>query len=101
MEVSVKYPFVRSFITALGAALAISMIACSSDDTSSAASNCDEAANVAKSCSSSSDAGSVTFNFDAAKCKGNDQGEKAAACIVANKTKCDCMLKCSLNGSCS
>lgn len=80
----------------------LALIGCSSDDNSSA-SACDEAAKVSDSCSTSAGDGgsSITVKFDAAKCKQTDQGKKAAQCIVDNKSKCDCVLKCSLAGSCS
>lgn len=81
----------------------LALIGCSSDDSTSSASACDEAAKVSDSCSTSGGDGgsSITVKFDAAKCKQTDQGKKAAQCIVDNKSKCDCVLKCSLAGSCS
>jgi hypothetical protein len=95
--------FARFIAVALVASL-VGLVACSSDDSSSAASSCAEAKKVADSCNSQPQDGgaSVTVTFDQAKCEsGGDQAKKAADCIVANKGNCDCPLKCSLTGSCS
>lgn len=91
----------RSVLSLVGVFAVVGLIACSSDSSSSSSDSCDDAATVAKGCGTSDGGSGVTITFDAAKCKQSDQGKAAAKCIVDNKSKCDCVLKCSLNGSCS
>jgi hypothetical protein len=77
------------------------LVACSSDDEKSSASSCAEAKKVSDSCNSQPKDGgsSITTGFDQAKCEsGGDQSKKVADCIVANKSNCDCILKCGLSG---
>jgi hypothetical protein len=84
--------------------LVVGLVACSSDGSSSAASSCAEAKKVADECNAKPKDGgaSVTVNFDQGKCEsGGDQAKKAADCIVQNKSNCDCILACSIQGSCS
>ena len=87
-------------IVALGCLVAST--ACSSDDENSAASSCGEAKKVADACNANkpADGGvSVSVNFKEEECtKAGDQGKKVADCIVANKSNCDCVVKCSLTG---
>ena len=95
----------RFVVVGLVASL-VGLVACSSDDSSSSTANsCAEAKKVSDDCNASQpkDGGtSVTVNFDQGKCESaGDNGKKAADCIVANKGNCDCLLKCSVNGSCS
>ena len=101
---------VRFFTLGLAVSLA-GLVACSSDDdgtTSSASSTspggCAEAKKVADECNAKPwDGGAkLSVKFDEAKCESSgDQGKKAADCIVAHRDDCDCLLSCSLTGSCS
>lgn len=90
----------------IGGCLAVAIFvlaACSSDDSSASGGSCSEAKKVADQCKSQpSDGGAkITVDFDEGKCNSaGDQGKKAADCIVANKSRCDCLLACSLQGSC-
>ena len=99
--------YFRPLTLALVASFA-ALVACSSDDAESSSnaatpSPCAEAKQVADDCNAKQTGSSkVTVNFDQAKCESSgDQGKKAAECIVANKSNCDCLVKCSLAGSCS
>lgn len=75
--------------------------ACSSDDPSTTASPCAEAKKVSDDCKVESADSGISFKFDEAKCEsGGDQAKAAATCIVNNKSNCNCLLKCSLSGSC-
>lgn len=88
----------------------VGTVACSSDDsngstggTSSAATSCGSAKQVADECNAKpADGGAkTTITFKQDECeKAGDQGKKVADCIVANKSNCDCFLSCSLKGSC-
>jgi hypothetical protein len=84
----------------------VTLVACSSDSstTGDQASSCTSAKQVSDDCAKQSDggsSGSVTVTFDEAKCEsGGAQAKTAADCIVTNKSNCDCVLKCSLAGSC-
>ena len=93
----------RSLVVLAGVALAVGLVACSSsDDASSAtASSCAQAKSVSDACKSAPKEGgvSITVDFDQAKCEGaGDKGKKVADCIVANKSNCDCTLKCAITG---
>lgn len=100
----------RILALALVASL-VGLVACSDDDeggstgsTASAASSCAEAKKVADECNAKPQDGGaqVTVTFDQAKCESSgDQGKKAADCIVANRSNCDCLAKCAISGSCS
>lgn len=95
---------VRSFAVSFGIALMVTISACSSSSSDSSSSgSCDEAKTVADSCNAKPQDGgtSISITFDSAACAQSDQGKKAAQCIVDNKSNCDCILKCSLTGSCS
>ncbi len=93
----------RSFVVLAGVALVVGLVACSSDDSSSSgvASSCAEAKSVSDACKSAPKEGgvSLTADFDQAKCESaGDQGKKVADCIIANKSNCDCTLKCAVTG---
>jgi len=92
----------RSLAVLAGVALAVGTVACSSDDSSSAtASSCAQAKSVSDTCNSAPKEGgvSITTSFDQAKCESaGDSGKKIADCIVANKSNCDCLLKCAVTG---
>jgi hypothetical protein len=90
----------RLFVFAAVASV-VGLVACSSDESTSSASSCAEAKKVSDSCNAQpkDGGGSITTNFDQAKCEsGGDQSKKVADCIVANKSNCDCILKCGLSG---
>jgi hypothetical protein len=83
----------------------VTTAACSSDDSSSTTSggSCAEAKKVADECNAKpTDGGTtITINFDQAKCESaGAQGETAAKCIVANRTKCECFVACGIKGTC-
>jgi hypothetical protein len=93
----------RSLVSLAAVALAVGLVACSSssDDASGSAASCAQAKSVSDSCKSAPKEGgvSITVDFDQAKCEsGGDQGKKVADCIVANKSNCDCVLKCAVTG---
>jgi hypothetical protein len=97
--------FFRTAAISAAVALAIGLVACSSDDSSNSAtaSSCAQAKSVADSCNAQPKEGGVqmTANFDQGKCEsGGDAAKKVADCIVANKSNCDCILKCGLTGAC-
>ncbi|CAN5753014.1 hypothetical protein BH11MYX4_BH11MYX4_53300 [soil metagenome] len=95
--------FLRSLVVCAGVASMVGVVACSSDDSSASAASCSQAKSISDSCKSQPKDGgsSITLDFDQAKCEsGGDQGKKVADCIVANKSNCDCLLKCAVNGAC-
>jgi hypothetical protein len=96
--------YLARILTVTAVASFVALAACSSSS-DSAASSCSSAKQVSDDCNAkqgSGDGGTkVTTNFDAAKCEqAGDNGKKVADCIVANKDNCDCILKCSLGGTC-
>lgn len=94
----------RSFVVLAAVALVVGLVACSSSDDSSSsgvASSCAQAKSVSDACKTAPKEGgvSITADFDQAKCESaGDQGKKVADCIVANKSNCDCTLKCAVTG---
>jgi hypothetical protein len=92
---------VQSLIVVASVATTLALVACSSDS-SSGSSACQQAKTVIDSCNAKPQDGglTVTTKFDSAQCEGSDQAKKAAQCIVDNKSNCDCIIKCSLQGSC-
>src|SRR5436309_998262 len=94
----------RLLVVSSLASLFVTLVACSSDSSSSGGDACSQAKTVADSCSTKSgDSGTgTTITFDVAQCQNaGDKGQKVAQCIVDNKSNCDCFVKCALSGSCS
>jgi len=92
----------QSFVVLAGVALVVGLVACSSDDSSSNGASCSQAKSISDSCNAApKDGGSsgLTVTFDQGKCEsGGDAAKKVADCIVANKSNCDCTLKCAVTG---